>query len=114
MPRRHGLSKSRYTAGLQCHKQLWWRVHEPDAPELVPDAGTQKLFDTGLHVGEVARTHVPGGVLIDLPHTDYEGKAAETQRAIEPVLRPSTKHRSPPARCSWRSTSLSANRQAGA
>jgi hypothetical protein len=82
MPRPHGLSKSRYTAGLQCHKQLWWRVHEPEAPELVPDAGTQRLFDTGLHVGEVARTHVPGGVLIDLPHTDYEGKAAETQRAI--------------------------------
>ena len=83
MPRPHGLSKSRYTAGLQCHKQLWWRVHEPDAPELVPDAGTQKLFDTGLHVGAVARGYVPGGVLIDLPHTDYEGKVAETQRAIE-------------------------------
>ena len=31
----------------------------------------------------MARTHVPGGVLIDLPHTDYEGKVAETQRAIE-------------------------------
>ena len=59
MPRPHGLSKSRYTAGLQCHKQLWWRVHEPEAPELVPDAGTQRLFDTGLHVGEVARTTSP-------------------------------------------------------
>jgi len=82
MPRPHGLSKSRYTAGLQCHKQLWWRVHEPNAPELVPDAGTRKLFDTGVHVGEVARSYVPGGVLIDLPHTDYAGKIAETQRAI--------------------------------
>lgn len=78
----HGLSKSRYTAGLQCHRQLWWRVHEPDAPELVPDAGTQKVFDTGVQVGEVARSYVPGGVLIDLPHTDYEGKIAETRRAI--------------------------------
>jgi hypothetical protein len=83
MPRPPGLSKSRYTAGLQCHKQLWWRVHEPDAPELVPDAETRRLFDTGLHVGAVARDYVPGGVLIDLPHTDYEGKVAETQRAIE-------------------------------
>ena len=82
MSRPHGLSKSRYLAGLQCHKQLWWRVHEPTAPELVPDAGTQSVFDAGTHVGEVARGYVPGGVLIDLPHTDYEGKIAETQRAI--------------------------------
>jgi hypothetical protein len=82
MPRPHGLSKSRYTAGLQCHKQLWWRVHEPDAPELVPDAETQKRFDTGVQVGVVARNYVPGGVLIDLPNTDYEGKVADTQRAI--------------------------------
>ena len=27
-----GLSKSRFCAGLQCEKQLWWRVHEPEAP----------------------------------------------------------------------------------
>jgi hypothetical protein len=83
MPRPQGLSKSRYIAGLQCHKQLWWRVHEPDAPEVVPDASTQKVFDTGAHVGNVARSYVPGGVLIDLPHTDYQGKVTETKRAIE-------------------------------
>ena len=83
MSRPHGLSKSRYLAGLQCHKQLWWRVREPEAPELVPDASTQAVFDAGTHVGEVARRYVPGGVLIDLPHTDYEGKIAETRRAIE-------------------------------
>lgn len=47
----HRLSKSRFTAGLQCHKQLWWRVHEPDAPELVPDAAQQAIFDQGTRVG---------------------------------------------------------------
>jgi len=83
MSRPYGLSKSRYIAGLQCHKQLWWRVHEPNAPELVPDAALQNLFDAGRHVGEVARGYVPGGVLIDLPHTDYEGKLTETQRAVK-------------------------------
>ncbi len=31
------LSKSRFTSGLQCHKKLWWEVHEPDALELQPD-----------------------------------------------------------------------------
>jgi len=28
------LSKSRIMTGLQCHKLLWWMVHEPAAPEL--------------------------------------------------------------------------------
>ena len=60
----HRLSKSRFTAGLQCSRQLWWRVHEPDAPELVPDVVTRKLFDQGARIGELARTYVPGGVLI--------------------------------------------------
>ena len=83
MSRPHGLSKSRFTSGLQCHKQLWWRVHEPAAPELVPNAKLQNLFDTGTQVGQAARAHMPGGVLIDLPHTDYDGKLAATQRAID-------------------------------
>jgi hypothetical protein len=83
MSRPHGLSKSRFTSGLQCHKQLWWRVHEPGAPELVPDAALQNVFDNGTRVGEVARGHVPGGVLIDLPYTDYDGKLAATRRAID-------------------------------
>ena len=83
MPRPYGLSKSRFTSGLQCHKQLWWRVHEPDAPELVPDEAQQAIFDQGTRVGEVAREHVPGGVLIDRPYNDYEGRLADTQRAIE-------------------------------
>lgn len=28
------LSKSRYTAGVQCHKLPWWKVREPLAVEL--------------------------------------------------------------------------------
>ena len=83
MTRPHGLSKSRFTSGLQCHKQLWWKVHEPGAPELVPDPALQLRFDTGTRVGEAARGYVPGGVLIDLPHTDYEGKLAATRRALD-------------------------------
>jgi predicted RecB family nuclease len=83
MPRSPGLSKSRFTSGLQCHKLLWWKAHEPGAPELVPDARLQSVFDNGTHVGQIARTYVPGGTLIDLPHTDYAGKLAATQRAID-------------------------------
>ncbi len=82
MPRPHGLSKSRFTAGLQCHRQLWWRVHEPGAPELTPDPLQQAVFDQGTRVGEFARGYLPGGTLIDRPYTDVEGKLADTRAAL--------------------------------
>jgi predicted RecB family nuclease len=77
------LSKSRVLAGLQCHKRLWWTVHEPTAPELQPDDALQALFDDGTHVGKVARTHVPGGVLIDLPYHAYAERIAATEAALQ-------------------------------
>src|SRR5437763_3814216 len=76
------LSKSRYLAGLQCHKQLWWRVHDPEAPELSPTPGQQNLFAQGRDVGERARRHVPGGELIDLPLFQYDHKGAATREAL--------------------------------
>src|SRR6059036_3165811 len=76
------LSKSRYLSGLQCHKQLWWRVHEPEAPELSPSPGEQNLFAQGREVGEHARGHVPGGELIDLPSYQYDNKVAATREAL--------------------------------
>ena len=77
------LSKSRFVAGWQCHKLLWWKVHEPDAVELQPDKGLQDRFDQGAHVGEVARTRFPGGVLIDLPYAELDGRIEATRDALE-------------------------------
>lgn len=74
----HRLSKSRFTAGLQCLKQLWWRVHEPDAPELVPDFLLQATFDRGHRVGAAAREYVPGGALVSLPHQAADARVART------------------------------------
>src|SRR5690242_21042285 len=68
------LSKFRYLNGLQCHKQLWWRVHDPEAPELSPTPGQQNLFAQGKEVGERAREYVGGGKLIDLPFYQYDNK----------------------------------------
>jgi Domain of unknown function(DUF2779) len=76
------LSKSRYVAGLQCHKQLWWRVHEPEAPELTLTPGQQNLLAQGREVGERARGYVPGGVLIELPVHQYDNKVAATREAL--------------------------------
>ena len=77
----YGLSKSRFTSGLQCHKKLWWEVHEPDAKELQPDKVLTDLFNQGHQVGEAARERFPGGVLIDLPHRD-PGRVPATEQAI--------------------------------
>jgi hypothetical protein len=78
----HRLSKSRFTAGLQCLKQLWWRVHEPDAPELVPDFLLQATFDRGHRVGAAARDYVPGGALVSLPHHAAAERVALTKELL--------------------------------
>lgn len=80
MPR---LSKSRFCAGLQCLRQLWWRVHEPDAPELEPGPDLQAVFDRGTSVGERARLEFPGGTLIDLQPWRIDDKCEATRVALE-------------------------------
>jgi len=81
-PRPKGLSKSRFCSGLQCEKQLWWRVHEPDAPELAPAPGLQAIFDRGNRVGELARERFPGGVLIDGDDLRFGERLRRTRYAI--------------------------------
>ena len=76
------LSKSSFLKGLQCSKLLWWSVHEPDAPELVPDESQQRVFARGTRVGELAQRHVPGGVLIDLPYMQIRERVAATAEAL--------------------------------
>ncbi len=75
------LSKSRFVAGWQCHKLLWLKVHEPEAPELQVDVVLQDRFDQGTEVGALARGQFPGGVLIDLPH-DHPDRVEATRRAL--------------------------------
>ena len=86
MPRsrsRRRLSKSRFTAGLQCQRQLWWKVHEPRAPELKPDASLQAVFDMGNRVGARAREEFPGAALIELDYRRTQAAVDATRRAIE-------------------------------
>src|SRR5262245_57062895 len=84
------LSKSRYLHGLQCLKQLWWRVHEPDAYELVPSLETRARFTEGHRVGELARRRFPGGIMITTaPHDDLAARVEATRHALAagaPVL----------------------------
>src|SRR5690242_6828797 len=79
----HGLSKSRFTSGLQCHKKLGGEVHDPDAVELQPDKVLQDLFDQGHQVGELARTRYPSGVLIERANTARSERVAATEAALK-------------------------------
>jgi hypothetical protein len=69
-------------SGLQCPKMLWWKVHEPDAPELAAGDRLRAILTRGQRIGELARAQVPGGVLIDFPYRDLEGRVAATARAL--------------------------------
>src|SRR5438552_544391 len=76
------LSKSRFVAGWQCPKLLWWTVHEPHAEELQPGIVLQDLFDQGRLVGERAREEWPQGVLIAGDHRD-RGRIPRTRAALD-------------------------------
>jgi hypothetical protein len=62
MPARF-LSKSKYLAGTQCPKLLWFHYN---AREELPDTDedVRALLEEGRRVGEVARRLFPGGILI--------------------------------------------------
>src|SRR2546426_10276463 len=89
-PATYRLSKSRFLAGLQCHKQLWWRVHEPDASELIPRPALRNLLNQGTEGGRGARGRGPGGGPIDLPVSEGDNRGAGARRAPK---------RGPPAVC---------------
>lgn len=76
------LSKSKFVAGCQCPKLLWWSVHEPLAEELQPGKVLLDRFDQGRLVGELARAEFPGGVLIDVPHGARVARLEQTRQAL--------------------------------
>jgi hypothetical protein len=75
------LSKSRYTAGLQCHKRLYLQVHQPEfaAP---PSEGAQARFDQGIEVGRLAREMFEQGVLVEAARTELDKALAQTSRLV--------------------------------
>jgi hypothetical protein len=71
------LSKSRYLSGLQCQRLLWFYFHDPEKIA-EPDTATQRVFDQGHLVGELAKKLYPGG--IDVPHEDFKANLEHTRR----------------------------------
>jgi hypothetical protein len=75
------LSKTRYSAGLQCPLRLWFACYNPElASETSPVK--QALFDTGHQVGVLATGLFPGGVLVEEDHLHHEKAVQTTLRAM--------------------------------
>lgn len=77
------ISKTKYIAGLQCQKLLWYLTN---AKDLVPgpDARTQFIFDQGNAIGALARKRYPDGIdltpIIDLDEVVSASYAALVHR----------------------------------
>lgn len=59
--KKFNISKSAFTKGLQCHKALYLKKHQPELEDPVSDA-LQAVFNTGHNIGHLAKELFPGGV----------------------------------------------------
>jgi predicted RecB family nuclease len=58
------ITKSRFAAGVQCLKRLYFIVHSPELAAQ-PDESGQAIIDQGREVGLLAQQMFPGGVVVD-------------------------------------------------
>jgi hypothetical protein len=76
------LSKSRFMAGLQCHKRLFLECYPSVSRDPVGPA-TRALFEAGARVGAVARGLFAGGVRIGEEARTHDDAVLQTYRALE-------------------------------
>ena len=75
------LSKSQYMRGLQCHKSLWLYKNNPEL-RATPDHAQKTLFNTGHHVGDLAKELFPNGVEVVFDTKNFRGMITKTQELI--------------------------------
>jgi hypothetical protein len=75
------LSKSRFMAGLQCHKRLYLGCFHFDLADPL-DEGRQAILDSGTQIGELARDLYPDGVLIEEDHLHHGKAVSSTEKAL--------------------------------
>jgi len=74
------LSKSKYLAGLQCPKLLWFNYNDKESiPEV--DEAQQAIFDQGQEAGNFAKKKHLGG--IEVPMGSYEETTAKTATLLK-------------------------------
>jgi len=75
------LSKSRFMAGLQCHKRLYLECFNREIADPV-SLQQQQILDAGTDVGQLARRLFPNGILITEDYTDHEGAMRTTSALL--------------------------------
>jgi len=81
------LSKSRFMAGLQCHKRLYLECYQPELADPLPPA-RQAILESGTEVGALARNIYPGGILIKEDYLHFPQALVTTQSALVSHNRP--------------------------
>ena len=81
MARSPKLSKTRFQAGLQCHKKLWLQIHDHDKATPV-GPGQQGIFDQGTRVGEIARLRWPDGILVAEDYLHHHESVETTKKLL--------------------------------
>jgi len=80
------LSKSRFMAGVQCLKRLYFQVHHPELAAR-PDESVLDALRQGQEVGELARQAFPRGVLVEADQLDLcEAIERTSQLAADPDI----------------------------
>ena len=82
------LSKSRFAAGLQCHKRLYLECYHRDLMDPL-DPSRRALFEAGNRVGMVARNRFPGGLWIEEGHLQHDQAVRRTAEALRDPSLPS-------------------------
>jgi len=94
------LSKSKYLAGLQCSKLLWYYYNAKEKIPAVSEA-TQAVFDQGHVVGELAKRLFPGGIEVAKDDFDFSHVLSQSKEAIKlrkPLFEAGFKYKSAYAR----------------
>jgi hypothetical protein len=76
------ISKSKFLAGVQCVKRLYFQVHRP---ELAVDAGdaAKAIINQGRAVENIAQQCFPGGVPVECDHLHLEEAVRVTKALLE-------------------------------
>lgn len=72
------ISKSKFTAGLQCLKRQYLQVHHPELAAKM----SVGIKEQGTRVGVLAHEAFPGGVLIATPSNHFDEAVQESARAM--------------------------------
>lgn len=81
MPTSPSLSKSKFVAGCQCLRRLYYQIYPPEGFE-IDESANAAIFASGHDVGEMARSAFPGGVLVEEDFMEHAKAVTHTQQLM--------------------------------